>query len=69
MVEKTPSSNPLADELFRGSDEISIETVKALMLPQEPRLQALINEYERRTADGENLVIYYGEGSIWMGPR
>lgn len=67
---KQPESNPtqaIARELF-DCDRISINTVKEVYLPNNPSIQALVHDYETRTANGETLCIYRVEGMMILGP-
>lgn len=69
MTEK-PVSNltqAIASEIFDG-DRISINTVKEGYLPNNPSIQALVHDYETRTANGETLCIYRVEGMMILGP-
>ena len=58
----------LGNVLLADVGRISIEVVKAFYLPHEPSLQALVDDYESRTAQGERLCIYLAGNSLMMGP-
>ena len=58
----------LGSVLLADVDRISIDTVKAFYLPHEPSLQALVDDYESRTAQGEKLCIYLAGNTLMMGP-
>jgi len=58
----------LASVLMADIDRISIDTVKAFYLPHEPSLQALVDDYENRTAQGERLCIYLAGNTLIVGP-
>lgn len=58
----------LGNALFADVDRISIDSVKAFYLPHEPSLQALVDDYESRKAQGERLCIYLTGSTLMLGP-